>query len=236
MILSLGALRHSGSTDDSSRNVLSASEDDDASAALWRFLADHACHRVSLLDENFSEWDSVRIDFVTIGGDEEGDPSFGQYVRGWSGYDLVKSPRPLADEIVKVIKVFDEAFLEVRWLPSMKEAEAILDVVGRISWPPRADVPVSLDMASSRAHEVGELTKSLVCWSVALERSELGRFFRTVAGILQDGMISLGDEALVSGGRLVSAELYDAEWTLALIKDFLNGYVPRARGVIQTKE
>ncbi|HYU14560.1 MAG TPA: hypothetical protein VEL05_00745 [Candidatus Acidoferrum sp.] len=52
--------------------------------ALWKFLAEHAGHHVSILVEGTPGFEAL-ADYGEIGGDVEGDVSLADYVRDFSG-------------------------------------------------------------------------------------------------------------------------------------------------------
>ncbi|GIJ31070.1 hypothetical protein [Micromonospora sediminimaris] len=52
--------------------------------ALWKFLADHATHSLRVLLPDTPGYDDLD-QFREIGGDEQGDVSFAEYLDGWPG-------------------------------------------------------------------------------------------------------------------------------------------------------
>jgi hypothetical protein len=51
---------------------------------IWKMLADHATHSIGVFVEGYNDDDAI-YEYKDIGGDEIGDITFEEYLKGWKG-------------------------------------------------------------------------------------------------------------------------------------------------------
>ncbi len=67
-----------------SKPVVLATEDTEVNRALWKFLANHFNHNITIVSDYSSHFEVV-ASYTEIGGDEIGDISFESYLKDWDG-------------------------------------------------------------------------------------------------------------------------------------------------------
>jgi hypothetical protein len=228
IILPLGVFWNSDNPRTIYSGSLPAYSDQIATGAMWKFAAEHVYHQVGLIADQSQDWDIVDIDFTQIGSEENGAPSVEEYLDGWTGYALAVSPRPVSRRMRGFLVESGKRMVEIRWSPSPVEAEGLLVTGERIPWPISPDVRVSVEDVENRLKNIRSVLDGVKRWVIDSFPGELATVFIGALEILRsvDGMNA--DQFTVMDGGLAPVELYDIEWSLAFVKDYLNGYTSRA--------
>jgi hypothetical protein len=224
LVLNLGWFRQSAEP----RRIVTergpGAQDPLATAALWKFLAEHVYHPVELAGEQSPPWDVVDEDFTAIDGDLPGAPTLQQYVDDtWPGRTLLLSPRPVTGAVRTVLDRLQEAYDDHRWIDSDEDSASIQRLAPHTGWPPPAAQQVDDDTVLARAAAVRDAVGTITALG---DPDPLGaslpRALHELAAILAPA-ISLPVEALLSADRgdLAPPSLFDAERALGLVGKFL---------------
>lgn len=202
-----------------------AASDPVATAAVWKFLAEHVYHRVELAGEMSPPWDHIDQDFTTIDSDLADSPSLVQYVEDdWDGRHLLVRPRPVCAAVRAVLAPLEEARESGQWTVHPAEKTAVDELLPHTGWPPPARRRVDDTEVLARAAAVGRARAALDRVAASFLDDQAGlpaalRVFCDTLGPTAD----IAPEALVKDrGDFMPVALFDAERALGLIGVFLD--------------
>ncbi len=193
-----------------------------ATAALWRFLAEHVYHRVELLGEASLAWERIGIDFVRIDGDIVGDPTLREYAEGaWAGAPLALRPRPVARAVGALVLRGQDRRDEGSWTAAPGDRGVLAPLLPLLDFGTPADVLV--DDAAVQARLA--LARAAVAGMEGAVRrgpgADLLDFLESCLRVLVPALAAIGpDDLRVTPGSLAPAALFDVERALRLIQDF----------------
>jgi hypothetical protein len=223
-VLNLGWFRQSAVPRRIVTDSGSAAADPVATAAVWKFLAEHVYHRVELAGEMSPPWDHIDEDFTEIDGDLQDSPSLAQYVADdWEGRHLLLHPRPVCAAVRAVLAPLEQARESGQWAAHPAEGAAVDELLPLTPWPPPAGRRGDAAEVLARAATVrqGRAACVRLAASFADEQGHLPAALRAFFDVLGP-TTGLGSEDLLRDrGDFMPAVLFDAERALGLIGIFL---------------
>jgi hypothetical protein len=202
-----------------------ADSDPVATAAVWKFLAEHVYHQVELAGEQSAPWDRIDEDFTEIDGDLADSPSLAQYVEdGWEGRHLLLRPRPVCAAVRAVLAPLEQARESGHWTVHPAEETAVEELLPLTRWPLPAGRRVDDAEVLTRAAAVARARAAFDRVAAAFpdDEADLPAALRAFSDALGPTADTSPEDLLKDRGDLMPAALFDAERALGLIGKFLD--------------
>ena len=207
-----------------------AESDPVATAAVWKFLAEHVYHQVDLAGEQSAPWDHVDEDFTEIDGDLADSPSLVQYVEDdWEGRHLLLRPRPVCAAVRALLAPLEQARESGRGAcrpveETAAEETAVEELLPLTRWPLPAGRRVDDAEVLARAAAVGRARAAFdrAAASFPDSQADLPTALRAFSDALGPTVDTPPEDLLKDRGNLMPAALFDAERALGLIGKFLD--------------
>ncbi|MEU5311924.1 hypothetical protein [Streptomyces sp. NPDC021562] len=202
-----------------------AASDPVATAAVWKFLAEHVYHRVELAGEQSPPWDHIDEDFTEVDGDLADSPTLTEYVDDtWEGRHLLLQPRPVCAAVRALLAPLEEARESGRWTSHPAEEAAVAELLPLTRWPLSAGRRVDDTEVLARATAVGRARAAFdrVATSACDHRSDLPAALRAWSAALAPTTDIPPQDLLKDRDGFMPIAVFDAERALGLIGKFLD--------------